>query len=128
MKNISLLLLITSFLMVVGCDSESEPETKNLVFNVQSDFEDDMVEIYVDDATLVLNQNVTTNHALGVDLTAIKTVEVTTGSHSIRVVVNGADELRATVSLNSDLYIGVRYDQQTGVVSIDQSLQPYVYD
>jgi hypothetical protein len=125
MKNVSLFFLIASFLFVIGCDSESE--TKNLVFNVQSDFEDDMVAIYVD-ATLVLNQNVTTNHTLGVDLNAMKTVEVATGNHSIRVIVNGADELTTTVNLNSELYIGVRYDQQTGEVSIDQSLEPYVYD
>jgi hypothetical protein len=126
MRNI-FLILIVSAMIGFGCADDSAT-TRNLVFHVQSAFEDDMVEIYVDDGTLVLSQEVTTNHLLGVDVNAIKTIEVTTGSHSIRVVVNGANELRTTVSLNSDLYIGVRYDRETGELSIQQSLEPYLYD
>jgi hypothetical protein len=125
MKNVFLVLTVSA---LIGFGCNENPETKDLVFHVQSDFDDDMVEIYVDDATLVFSQKVTTNHLLGVDLNAVRTVEVETGSHSIRVIVNGADELRTTVSLNSDLYIGVTYDQEAGEVSIQQSLEPYLYD
>jgi hypothetical protein len=111
---------------LTGCDDQ--PGTSTIEFHPQWTFEDDHVEIYLDDAMLVMDQKVKTLQVLGVDPNAIKAIPTFSGEHSIRVVINhGSSQLKTIVSVNSDLYIGVNYNSKTGEISIHQSSKAFTY-
>jgi hypothetical protein len=122
----SILMLSIVVLAVAGCDDD-KPENKDLSLHVQSEFDGDQIVIEVD-GKIVLDQEVTTNPVLGVDLDAMKTFSFARGVHSIKIKVNEADELITTVQLDSDLYIGVNYDRETEQLSIVQSMQRFLYE
>lgn len=120
-----LLLFVVTLIILPGCNEE--PETKKVEFHVQTEFEDDLVEIFIDDTQLVLSEKVTTSPILGVDLNAIKAIDVSRGEHRIRITVNGAKELNTTIRVDSDLFVGIRYDEQLNQISITQSLTAFLY-
>lgn len=120
---LSILFLAASFF--VSCSDE--PTIHTVEFHVQTEFDDDLVEIYIDDGQVVLNQKVTTSMALGVDLSAIKSVDMSTGEHAVRIVVNGTHELKTLIRVESDLFVAVTYDPQNNEVSIAESVTRYLY-
>ncbi len=125
MRRIFLMLFVGA-LVFNGCDNNSQ--TKNLAINVHSQFEDDLLEIYLDGTRRVLNQKVTTNHSIGADLSAAVKFELPAGLHDLKIVVNNSHELNSKIKLERDLYVGVSFDIDTKQISILQQTEPFVYD
>lgn len=119
-------ILIAASALLISCD-DGTSMMSSLSFDVQSSFDNDHVVIKVDGQE-VLDENVTTNQILGVDVDARATVAVRQGKHDVHIIINDTEQLETSVTTSGDLYIGVRYDPQTNQLSIIESSEPFGYD
>ena len=112
-------------LLLVACRKTSNPTVFDLGVDIQSSFENDKVQVFIDNQPL-LNTEVTTNHTLSL-ATSISTAN-TEGSHTIKVIVNNGTAKTESFTQKADLYIGVKYNKQNKFVSFVYSAHPFVYD
>ena len=112
-------------LLLVACRKTSNPTVFDLGVDIQSSFENDKVQVFIDNQPL-LNTEVTTNHTLSL-ATSISTAN-TEGSHTIKVIVNNGTAKTESFTQKADLYIGVKYNKQNKLVSFVYSAHPFVYD
>ena len=94
-------------LLFAACRKTSNPAVFDLGVDIQSSFDKDNVQVFIDNQPL-LNTLVSSSQLLGL-ATSISTAN-TEGYHTIKVVVN--DNIVRTESFmqGSDLYIGVNYN------------------
>ena len=112
-------------LLLVACRKTSNPTVFDLGVDIQSNFDNDKVQVFIDNQAL-LNTQVTTNHAWSL-ATSISTAN-TEGNHTIKVIVNDGTALSESFTQKADLYIGVKYNKQNKVVSFVYSAHPFVYE
>jgi hypothetical protein len=114
-----------AILLLAACRKSSNPTVYDLGVDIQSNFNNDKVQVFIDNQPL-LNTLVTTNHAWSL-ATSISTAN-TEGKHTIKVIVNEKTVSTETFSQKAALYIGVNYNQQNDKVNFTYSAQPYLYN
>jgi hypothetical protein len=112
-------------LLLVACRKTSNPTVFDLGVDIQSSFDNDKVQVFIDNQAL-LNTQVTTNHTLSL-ATSISTAN-TEGIHTIKVIVNGGAAITEKFTQKTDLYIGVNYNKQNKTVSFVYSAHPFLYE
>lgn len=125
-----LLVLILSGCLLPGCSKDKEhPNTSGekhkLSIAAHSDFNNDLVTIYIDGKS-IFNQKITTNNTLS--YAAGTTDSVFAGQHLIKVVVNGIVSKKQTFTISNDLYIGINYTPQESQISFHLQNHPFAYD
>lgn len=112
-------------LLLVACRKTNNPTVFDLGVDIQSSFENDKVQVFIDNQPL-LNTQVTTNHTLSL-ATSISTAN-TEGYHSIKVIVNNVIVKTESFTQKTDLYIGVNFNKTTRTVGFVYSAHPFAYD
>lgn len=112
-------------LVLTACRKSNNPTVYDLGVDIQSNFENDKVHVFIDNQPL-LNSEVTTNHALSL-ATSISTAN-TEGEHTIKVVVNDNTVNTEKFMQKADLYIGVNYNKLNKKVAFVFSAKPYFYN
>ncbi len=112
-------------LVLTACRKSNNPTVYDLGVDIQSNFENDKVQVFIDNQPL-LNSEVTTNHALSL-ATSISTAN-TEGEHTIKVVVNDNTANTEKFMQKADLYIGVNYSKLNKKVAFVFSAKPYFYN
>jgi hypothetical protein len=128
LKNImkkTILSIPLVLLLFAACRKSNNPTVYDLGVDIQSSFENDKVQVFIDNQPL-LNSEVTTNHALSL-ATSISTAN-TEGSQTIKVVVNDKTINTEKFTQKEDLYIGVNYNKQNNKVGFVFSSKPFAYD
>lgn len=111
-------------LLFAACRKTSDPAVFDLGVDIQSSFDQDTVQVFIDNQPL-LNTPLSSSPLLGL-ATSISTAN-TEGYHTIKVVIN--DNIVKTESFmqSNDLYIGVNYNRSTKVISFVYSEQGFMY-
>jgi len=112
-------------LLFTACRKTSNPAVFDLGVHLQGGFDQDHVEVFIDNQPL-LKAGVTTELSLGV-AKAISTT-ATEGNHSLKIIVNGSDIKTESFSQSNNLYIGVQYNKSTKKIETVYSLRPYAYN
>ena len=112
-------------LLLTACRKTNNPTVFDLGVDIQSSFENDKVQVFIDNQPL-LNTEVTTNHTLSL-ATSISTAN-TEGSHTIKVIVNNGIVKTESFKQKADLYIGVNFSKENKTVSLIYSDHPFGYD
>ena len=112
-------------LLLAGCRKSNNPTVYDLGVDIQSSFENDKVQVFIDNQPL-LNTEVTTNHTLSL-ATSISTAN-TEGNHIIKVIVNNGVVKTKSFTQKADLYIGVNFSKQNNTVSLVFADHPFGYD
>jgi hypothetical protein len=124
------------FLMLLGllnaCKKDSNPVPLEgdltLGVDVQSSFEQDVVQVIIDGET-VINKQLQTNYVLGVCMHDGQVITTRNeGSHEIKVIVNNIITRSETFSMSNDRYIGINYNRQTNEITFIYSDQRFMYD
>jgi hypothetical protein len=125
MKKIILTVFLLSSLMM-ACRKSNGPAAKfDLGVDLQSTFEQDQVQVLIDDQLLYDNL-ATTNPSLSL-AKSIGTTN-TDGRHFITVVVNNKTSVIDSFEQHSNLYIGVSYDKDLKKISFRYSPVKFGYD
>jgi len=119
-------ILFTSLalLLFTACRKANNPTVFSLGVDMQDSFNQDNVEVLIDNQPL-LNSKVTTNNALSLG-GSIATAN-TEGSHTIKVIVNDSIVATETFTQKSDLYIGVKFNRAANTVSLIYSANRFTY-
>jgi hypothetical protein len=112
-------------LLLAGCRKVNNPTVFDLGVDIQSSFENDKVQVFIDNQPL-LNTEVTTNQTLSL-ATSISTAN-TEGSHTIKVIVNNVVVKTESFTQKADLYIGVNFNKVNSTVGFVFSAHPFGYD
>jgi uncharacterized protein YcfL len=112
-------------LLLTACRKSNNPTVYDLGVDIQSSFENDKVQVFIDNQPL-LNTEVTTNHTLSL-ATSISTAN-TEGNHIIKVIVNNGVVKTKSFTQKADLYIGVNFSKQNNTVSLVFADHPFGYD
>ena len=125
MKKIILTVFLLSSLMM-ACRKSNGPAAKfDLGVDLQSSFEEDQVQISIDNQLLYDNL-ATTNPSLNL-AKSIGTTN-TDGRHQITVVVNNKTTVIDSFEQHTNLYIGVSYDKELKKISFRYSPTRFAYD
>lgn len=130
MKKALLGLFVAAACLMTACDKKDKDaaEGYTLGIDVQSAFDQDHVQIYIDDRN-VLDKTLTTNDLLGVCLTEGQITKlVGVGSHTLKVVINEHVTETNGFSMNKNLYVGIGYNPQTKDITFQYADHPFVYD
>jgi hypothetical protein len=111
-------------LLFAACRKTSNPAVFDLGVDIQSSFDQDNVQVFIDNQPL-LNSPLSSSPLLGL-ATSISTAN-TEGYHTIKVVIN--DNIVKTESFmqSNDLYIGVNYNRSTKAISLIYSDHGFMY-
>ena len=120
-KNILPLLLIGLFIF---SSCEKEVNNYNLAIDLQFSFKHDQVKVFIDGLPR-FDRNVTTNQSLG--YSGSTTTTLNSGVHQLKVVINDTIHKTVIFPLNANLFIGIKYEESTGEISVDYSHQPFAY-
>jgi hypothetical protein len=111
-------------LLFAACRKTNNPTVYDLGIDIQSSFDQDNVQLYIDNQPL-LNTRVSSSHLLGL-ATSISTAN-TDGNHTIKIVINGNTVKIESFTQSSDLYIGVNYNRSTKAISLTYSKHGFMY-
>jgi hypothetical protein len=120
--------ILAAVVMCTACDDDSS-DTHLLQFDIHSSFVNDTVKIIVDNHEM-MNQSVTTDPALGADLNAKAIANLLPGQHNLEIYVHGdgvGGGLLKKISLESDLYVGIKFYRDKNRVALVYSPKPFVY-
>ena len=112
-------------LLLTACRKSNNPTVFDLGVDIQSSFENDKVQVFIDNQPL-LNTEVTTNHTLSL-ATSISTAN-TEGNHTIKVIVNNGTVKTESFTQKGDLYIGVNFNKENKTVRLVYADHPFAYD
>jgi len=120
-----LLLSVFISIVLVFVFSCEEEKTHTLGIDVQSFFDEDEVQLFLDNK-LILNETLTTNNILGL----CKGLKITRaeGKHTLKVIINENFVKSEEINLHQDLYLGVRFDSIAKEISFIHSEHPFGYD
>ena len=124
MKQITVFFL--TLILLWSCKEENV-NTVPLGLDVQSSFNQDNVQITIDNRE-IMNRELQTNNLLGVCDDGRINIKLGEGKHVIKIVINNLITKTETFSLNKALYIGVNYFEQTKEISFIYSDHPFGYD
>lgn len=115
-------------LFTASCKDGENVNKFELGIDVQSDFNSDLVQIFIDGREIIHKQ-LQTNPALGVCLEDGQVMlDVREGKHQIKALINGLTTYSENFELTDDLYIGINYDPSTKAVSYAYSDTRFIYD
>ena len=123
-KKIAFLFL--ALILLWSCKEENV-NTSIVRLDVQSSFNQDNVEITIDNNEII-NKQLQTNNLLGVCDDGRISIKLSEGNHVIKIMINNLTTKTETFSLNKVLYIGVNYVRQTKEISVIYSDNPFGYD
>jgi len=123
MKKSALYLLLLAFTVFSSC--EKELKDYNLAIDLQSSFDQDNVQVFIDGYP-EYDQKATTNQLLG--LAGSTTTTRTEGYHQLKVVINNSTSKTSVFPLNANLYIGINYNVQSKEITVLYSNHPFGYD
>jgi hypothetical protein len=130
MRKHYLILLFAASLAALSCKKESgqSPEPGNgeeykLNVHLWNHFDDDLVCVLID-GDEIFKGKVTTNYVLS--LAGYTSSMRISGSHTVTIKVNSLVVGSKTISLNSELWVGVTYE--AGKFSFRESQTPFLYD
>ena len=106
---------------------EENVNTISLGLDVQSSFNQDNVQITIDNLEII-NRPLQTNNLLGVCFDGRININLGEGKHVIKIVINKLTTKTDTFSLDKVLYIGVNYFAQKKEISLVYSDHPFGYD
>lgn len=127
-SSLRIVFLLLGLVTIMG--SCSEPNRFLLNIDIQSSFEYDDMEIFID-GRRVLNENVNTSWNVGVCFINGKITQpksLTEGNHIIKVILNKSHTKIDEFTLNDNLHVGIRFDPDTEELSIDFQHEPFFYD
>lgn len=124
MQKISFVFLLSTLTVLISCKKE---KTYTLGIDVQSEFVNDSVEVFMDNEPLIIKR-LTTNNLLGVCDGGIVRLTKKEGTHTLLVFVNNSATLITNLSLNHNLYIGVTYDSTDNEVFFVHADEPFLYE
>ncbi|HUM52366.1 MAG TPA: hypothetical protein PK431_11140 [Chitinophagales bacterium] len=124
MKKIAFVLFILTITILISCKKD---KTYKLGIDVQSQFENDSVELFLDNEPLI-KKRLSTNNLLGVCDDGIVRLTKNEGVHTLLFIVNNSATLVTNLSLNNNLYIGITYDPSDNEVSFMHSDEPFIYE
>jgi hypothetical protein len=122
--------VIILFVMALTACSDHAYESQNLSIDIQSGFEQDDLQLFIDDVEL-FRGIAQTNYALGVcsiDGTISHSKNLSASRHKIKVILNGTTTATHFVMLNRDLYVGVNYNRQQSTFGFTESGEHFGYD
>jgi len=126
MKQITVFSL--ALILLWSCkEEEGNVNTISLGLDVQSSFDQDNVQIKIDNRE-IMNRHLQTNNLLGVCDYGRINIKLTEGKHVIKIVINKWTTKTEVFSLSKALYIGVNYFEQTKEIALIYSDQPFGYD
>src|SRR5688572_19751886 len=114
-------------LTLLGSCKEENVNAISVGLDVQSSFNQDHVQITIDNQER-MNRQLQTNNLLGVCDRGRINMRLGEGEHVIKIVINNLTTKTETFSLNKPLYIGVNYLEQTKEISLIYSDHPFGYD
>ncbi|WP_133054042.1 hypothetical protein [Niastella yeongjuensis] len=121
-------ILFTSLLLLLfaACRKANNPTVYDLGVDVQSNFDNDNVQVLIDNQPLIKHTQLSTSNLLGF-ATSISTAN-TEGKHIIKVVVNDTTVQSESFTQSGDLYVGINYNKTTGAITFRFSPHRFVYD
>ena len=114
--------LLSSLMM--ACRKSNGPAVYDLGVDLQGAFNQDNVQVYIDDQAL-FNNKASTDFSWGL-ASSIGTTN-TAGYHTIKVIVNDNTIVTDQFKQNSNLYIGIGYNKQLNKVSFIYSPKRFLY-
>ncbi len=110
--------------ILISCKKD---KTYKVGIDVQSQFVNDSVELFLDNEPLI-KKRLSTNNLLGVCDDGIVRLTKKEGVHTLVFIVNNSATLVTNFSLNNNLYIGITYDPSDNEVSFVHSDEPFIYE
>lgn len=123
MKN-TLLSIPLALLLFAACRKSSNPAVFDLGVDIQSTFEQDNVQVLIDNQPL-LDREVSTNRTLGFG-GSISTAN-TEGNHTLKVIVNDSTVKTESFTQKGNLYIGINYNRAAKTVKFVYSDHIFIY-
>lgn len=124
MKKRAFVLFILMITILISCKKD---KTYKVGIDVQSQFVNDSVELFLDNEPLI-KKRLSTNNLLGVCDDGIVRLTKKEGVHTLVFIVNNSATLVTNFSLNNNLYIGITYDPSDNEVSFVHSDEPFIYE
>jgi hypothetical protein len=127
LKNImkkTILSIPLALLLFAACRKTSNPTVFDLGVDMQSTFEQDNVQVLIDNQPL-LDREVSTNGILGFG-GSISTAN-TEGNHTLKVIINDSTVKSENFTQKANLYIGINYNKTTKAVTFVYSDHGFVY-
>lgn len=121
----TILIIPLALLLLVSCRKTNNPTVFDLRVDMQANFSEDNVRVYIDNQPL-LNKKVTSDPMLGF-AGSVSTAN-TEGNHTIKVIVNDDIVTSQNFTQKSDLYIGVGYNKTAKTVSFVYSTDAIGYN
>jgi len=131
MRKLFLIIGLFSSIIFVSCDDSNgnKPEFE-IGIDVQSDFNQDQIQIWIDDVE-ILNEKVETDRMLGVCHLKSQIAEkmnLRKVHHQIKILINSIVSTEQDFYLKRNLYIGVNYNQQFKKNNLVYSKFRFAYD
>jgi hypothetical protein len=111
-------------LLFAACRKSSNPTVFDLGVDIQSTFEQDNVQVLIDNQPL-LDREVSTNRSLGFG-GSISTAN-TEGKHTLKVIINDSTVKTESFTQKGNLYIGINYNKSTKAVNFVYSDHIFIY-
>jgi hypothetical protein len=111
-------------LLLTACRKTNNPTVFDLGVDMQSSFDKDNVQVFIDNQPL-LNRRVTTTDRISFG-GSVSTAN-TEGNHTIKVIVNDTIVKTENFTQKGSLHIGVNYNRSTKAISFAYSEHGFMY-
>lgn len=113
-----------ALLLFAACRKTSNPTVFDLGVDIQSTFEQDNVQVLIDNQPL-LDREVSTNRTFGFG-GSISTA-ATEGNHTLKVIINDSTVKTENFTQKGNLYIGINYNKATKAVTLVYTDHRFAY-
>lgn len=125
MRKSTFIFCLFAVIILISCKKEVKNYT--LGIDVQSQFENDSVEVFLDNEVLI-KKRLSTNNLVGVCTDGIIRTTKTTGNHALKIIINNTSTLNQNFTINKDVYIGINFDPSTHAISVVYADDPFLYE
>ncbi len=127
MKKTTFALLFAIAILGSCKKDDAADNTKTLGVDVQSYFNNDLIQVFVDGQQMI-NRSLKTDLSIGYCVDGGKIiVKETPGSHELKAIVKNNASLTESFVVNNDHYVGISYDSLTNKVSFTHQDHPFIY-
>jgi len=120
------LYLVIVIIILNSCKSEFD--IYSLTIHMQASFEQDSVQVFIDDQE-IFNDIFQTDHRIGLCYSnGQSNIDIPHGKHIIKIIINNSLSKSEKFSMKRDSYLGVNYHPITNEISIIYSQTPFMYD